>query len=112
MDNIVAVGASIDVEDIILYTLNEIPSQYNAFKTAIRTKLTPVSLADLYSLLISEKINLATKCAKENRSIPLHVAMYVIKGKKQQYGYKNKRSKCLKVHNEVPNLWQKRTHCI
>lgn len=42
VNNISAIGVNIDVEDIILCTLNGFPNQYNAFKIAIRTKLTPI----------------------------------------------------------------------
>ncbi|PKU64546.1 Retrovirus-related Pol polyprotein from transposon TNT 1-94 [Dendrobium catenatum] len=58
VDNIAAAGSKIDNEDIILYTLNGLPTIYNSFKTAIRTSLTPISLEDFYSLLCSEEINL------------------------------------------------------
>ncbi|KAI0520206.1 hypothetical protein KFK09_007677 [Dendrobium nobile] len=58
VDNIAAAGSTIDTEDIILYTLNGLPTIYNPFKTAIRTSLNPISLDILYSLLCSEEINL------------------------------------------------------
>lgn len=45
-------------EDIILYTLNGLPPIYQAFKTAIRTNLQPLSLDDFYALLCSEELNL------------------------------------------------------
>ncbi|KAL0925392.1 hypothetical protein M5K25_003718 [Dendrobium thyrsiflorum] len=57
--------SSIDTEDIIFYILNGLPANYQAFKSAIRIKLTPISLDDLYSLLCSEEVNLATDAAKE-----------------------------------------------
>ncbi|KAL0916257.1 hypothetical protein M5K25_013750 [Dendrobium thyrsiflorum] len=40
-------------------------TSYKAFKTAIRTKLTPVSLDDLYSLRCSEEVNQTTDTIKE-----------------------------------------------
>ncbi|KAL0917938.1 hypothetical protein M5K25_013047 [Dendrobium thyrsiflorum] len=49
--------------DIILYTL--IPSSYQAFKIAIRTKLQPLHLDDFYSLLSSEEMNLANEASRE-----------------------------------------------
>ncbi|PKU86312.1 Retrovirus-related Pol polyprotein from transposon TNT 1-94 [Dendrobium catenatum] len=65
VDNIVAAGSKIDNEDIILYTLNGLPTIYNPFKAAIRTSLTPISLENLYSLLCSEEINLQQDHSKE-----------------------------------------------
>lgn len=60
-----ATSSFVNTEDIILYTLNELQSSYNLFKTAIHTKLTLVTLEDLYALLVSEEFNLATKSAKD-----------------------------------------------
>lgn len=57
VDNLGAAGAPIDHEDINLYILNNLLSTYQSFKTAIRTKLTPISLDDRYSLLCSEEVN-------------------------------------------------------
>lgn len=65
VDNIAAAGFKIDTEDVILYTLNGLPTIYNSFKTAIRTSLTPISLDILYSLLCSEDINLQQYHSKE-----------------------------------------------
>lgn len=47
VDNISLAGVKLDVEDIILYTLNELPPQYQLFKAVIYTKLTPMSLEDM-----------------------------------------------------------------
>lgn len=90
VDNIVASGAKIDIEDIILYILNGLPSQYQSFKTAIRTKLNPIRLKDLYSLLISKEINVVADLAKEIPGIQSHAAMYINKDKKSAYPYKGK----------------------
>ncbi|PKU82139.1 Retrovirus-related Pol polyprotein from transposon TNT 1-94 [Dendrobium catenatum] len=65
VDNITAAGSTIDTEDIILYILNGLPAAYNAFTTAIRASLQPISLDDLYSLLCSEEINLQHRQLKE-----------------------------------------------
>ncbi|KAL0908405.1 hypothetical protein M5K25_022899 [Dendrobium thyrsiflorum] len=65
MDNIGAAGGTVDPGEIILYILNGLPTNYKAFKTSIRTKLTPISLDDLYSLLCSEEVNLANDVVKE-----------------------------------------------
>ncbi|KAI0507926.1 hypothetical protein KFK09_014054 [Dendrobium nobile] len=49
-----AADNTIDHEDVILYTLNRLPSSYQSFKMAIRTNLQPLKLDDLYILLCSE----------------------------------------------------------
>lgn len=65
VDEITSAGATIDIEDIILYTLNGLPSSYNAFKTVIKTNLSPISFDDLYSLLCSEESNQQIEALKE-----------------------------------------------
>lgn len=55
VDLIAAAGSPIDIEDIIYYTLNGLPTSYQSFKVAIRTNLQSLSLDDLYSLLCSEE---------------------------------------------------------
>ncbi|PKU60881.1 Retrovirus-related Pol polyprotein from transposon TNT 1-94 [Dendrobium catenatum] len=57
VDAINAAGSSIDTEDIILYTLNGLPGNYNAFKTSIRINLQPLSL------------EICTPCCAVRRSI-------------------------------------------
>ncbi|KAL0912667.1 hypothetical protein M5K25_018656 [Dendrobium thyrsiflorum] len=57
IDAIAAAGSSIDAEDIILYTLNGLPSTYQSFKIVIRTYLQPITLDDFYALLCSEQAN-------------------------------------------------------
>lgn len=49
-DAIVVTGSPLTPEDIILYILNGLPLIYQAFKTAIRTNLQPLSLDDFYPL--------------------------------------------------------------
>ncbi|KAL0928117.1 hypothetical protein M5K25_002358 [Dendrobium thyrsiflorum] len=71
VDSLAAAGAPMDVEDVIHYTLNGLPSTYQAFKTAIRTNLQPLSLDDLYTLLCSEELNLAHETTKELQSLQL-----------------------------------------
>lgn len=91
VDHIVAAGSTVDVEDIILYTLNGLPSTYNSFKTANRTSLLPISLEDLYSLLIGEEINLATETTKETSLLQAQqTALYLNKGKKLTSHFKPK----------------------
>uniref|UniRef100_A0A5B7CDP5 Putative retrovirus-related Pol polyprotein n=1 Tax=Davidia involucrata TaxID=16924 RepID=A0A5B7CDP5_DAVIN len=61
VDRLASAGTPIPTEDIVLYTLNGLPSEYASFKTSIRTKSEPISVTDLNSLLGSEEIHLAMK---------------------------------------------------
>lgn len=65
VNNIASVGARVDIEDIILYSLNGLSSQYYSFKTMIRTHLNLINLEDFYSLLISEEISVAFDLTKK-----------------------------------------------
>lgn len=75
-------GSPLPTEDIILYTLNGLPTSYQAFKTAIRTNLNPISLDDFYSLLSSEEVNLAVESIRDlsipstSESIPAFYAQH------------------------------------
>ncbi|KAI0497793.1 hypothetical protein KFK09_021029 [Dendrobium nobile] len=81
VDQIAAVGSSVDTEDIILYILNGLPISYQSFKTAIRTMLTPINLDQLYPLLLSEEINLASDASRNSTSSDPDMALYANKGK-------------------------------
>ncbi|PKU62867.1 Retrovirus-related Pol polyprotein from transposon TNT 1-94 [Dendrobium catenatum] len=63
VDAIAATGSPLDPEEVIFYTLNGLPPQYQSFKTSIRTNLQPLSLDDLYTLLCSEELNIAQETA-------------------------------------------------
>ncbi|KAL0916024.1 hypothetical protein M5K25_013503 [Dendrobium thyrsiflorum] len=80
-DNIAVAGSTIDPEDVILYTLNGLPPTYQAFKTSIRTMLTPISLYNLYSLLISEQTNLASEASRVPPNADPHLALYSYRGR-------------------------------
>ncbi|KAI0496462.1 hypothetical protein KFK09_022779 [Dendrobium nobile] len=79
VDNIAASGGHVDVEDVILHTLNGLPSIYNPFKSAIRTTQQPVSLDTLYSLLCSEEINLQIEQQKEVPPPSDHTALWTVR---------------------------------
>ncbi|PKU86910.1 Retrovirus-related Pol polyprotein from transposon TNT 1-94 [Dendrobium catenatum] len=81
VDNIAAAGSKVDTEDIILYILNGLPSSYQAFKTLIRTNLQPISLDDLYSLLISEEINIQADSIKQVTITDQSTALYSARGR-------------------------------
>lgn len=65
VDQIAAAGSSVDSEDIILYILKGLPPTYQSFKTAIRMMINPISLDDLYPLLLSEEIHVLADTTKE-----------------------------------------------
>ncbi|KAI0520293.1 hypothetical protein KFK09_007765 [Dendrobium nobile] len=64
VDAIGASGSPLSSDDIIMYTLNGLPSAYQGFKIAIRTNLNPISLDDFYALLCSEELNIAAESAR------------------------------------------------
>ncbi|KAI0523113.1 hypothetical protein KFK09_005503 [Dendrobium nobile] len=68
VDDIAAAGSKLDTEDVIPYILNGLPTEYNPFKTAIRTSLSPISLDTLYSLMCSEEINLQHERLQEGKT--------------------------------------------
>lgn len=61
VDALAAAGSKVDVEDIILHVLNGLPSNYDTFATAIRTRASTVNLDELYALLCSEEIIIQNK---------------------------------------------------
>ncbi|KAI0519159.1 hypothetical protein KFK09_006600 [Dendrobium nobile] len=81
VDNIASAGSTVDTEDIILYILNGLPPSYQSFKTAIRTMLTPISLDNLYALLLSEEINLASDASRTSASLDPTTALYSTRGR-------------------------------
>lgn len=93
--NIIAVGSVIDIENIILYTLNGLSSRFQAFKIAIWTSFSPISLEYMYYFLISEEINIVCELAKDMKASQSHNIMYMQKSNKHMYGgkYRNNREK-------------------
>lgn len=57
-DSLAAVSCPVDEEDLIIHTLNGLPPEYGAFKTAIRTRSSPISIEELHVLLLREEMNL------------------------------------------------------
>ncbi|PKU60409.1 Retrovirus-related Pol polyprotein from transposon TNT 1-94 [Dendrobium catenatum] len=90
VDQIVASGSTVDNEDIILYILNGLPSSYQAFKTSIRIMLNPISLENLYPLLLSEEINIACDAARNLQPADPHLAMYAYRGKARRTKQKHR----------------------
>lgn len=56
VDKLATVAVKIDDEDVLLYTLNGLPVEYNSFRTSIRTRRESVSLDELHALLCSLKV--------------------------------------------------------
>ncbi|KAI0527421.1 hypothetical protein KFK09_003021 [Dendrobium nobile] len=71
VDAITAAGSTIDSEDVILYTLNDLPSSYQSFKMVICTNMQPLNLDDFYSLLCSEGQNILQDATKDLQSLHL-----------------------------------------
>ncbi|KAI0500243.1 hypothetical protein KFK09_018452 [Dendrobium nobile] len=64
VDQIAYAGAKLDPEDVLHHILNGLPQTYNSFKTAVRTMQTPLSLDNLYALLISEEIHVKSDATR------------------------------------------------
>ncbi|PKU66914.1 Retrovirus-related Pol polyprotein from transposon TNT 1-94 [Dendrobium catenatum] len=80
VDQIAVAGSVVDTEDIILYILNGLPNLYQPFKTAIQTMLHPISLDQLYPLLLSEEINLASDASHNNTAPDPAIALSATRG--------------------------------
>lgn len=50
------VSVLVDDEDLVIYTLNGLPSEFNTFRTSMRTRSRLVSFAELHVLLNSEVV--------------------------------------------------------
>ena len=57
-DKLLAVGVIVDDEELLHITLNGLPKEYNAFRSAIRTRSTHVSFEDLSTMLNVEEESL------------------------------------------------------
>ncbi|KAL0929070.1 hypothetical protein M5K25_001010 [Dendrobium thyrsiflorum] len=78
VDALAAAGASIDPEDIILYTLNGLPATYQSFKAVIRNQLQPISLDDFYALLCSEELHISSDSNREQSATPVTDSNYAL----------------------------------
>ncbi|PKU67943.1 Retrovirus-related Pol polyprotein from transposon TNT 1-94 [Dendrobium catenatum] len=121
VDNIAAAGSQVDTEDIILYILNGLPPSYQSFKTAIRTMLTPISLDNLYALLLSEEINIASDLSRISSVPDPNVALFSNRGRGRRSRGRGSPSHtntnqstaqqivvcqiCLKRGNAAPDCW-------
>ena len=71
-DKLSNISVIIDFEDLIIYTTNGLPSEYNTFRTSIYTRSTSVSFEELHVLLISEEPAI-DKQTKRDESLPQNV---------------------------------------
>ncbi|KAI0522886.1 hypothetical protein KFK09_005275 [Dendrobium nobile] len=92
VDQIAAAGSSVDQEDIIHYILNGLPQQYQSFKTTIRTTSLSLTLDQLYPLLLSEEINLASDAARYSSSHDPNLALFTNRGRGRRPRNKNDNS--------------------
>ncbi|PKU70861.1 Retrovirus-related Pol polyprotein from transposon TNT 1-94 [Dendrobium catenatum] len=96
VDQIAAAGSTIESEDIIMYILNGLPPQYQAFKTIIRTMQSSLSLDNFYSILISEEIHVHNDATRFSLPTDQQSALYAGRGHfknnkgKSQTGSQNK----------------------
>lgn len=60
-DQLATCGSPVSEDDLILHTLSGLPSVYQPFQTSIRTRSRhdPVSVEELHTLLVCEKLSLA-----------------------------------------------------
>ncbi|XP_028553338.1 uncharacterized protein LOC114580324 [Dendrobium catenatum] len=80
VDNITSAGSVLDHEDIILYTLSGLPPSYNAFKMTICIMLQPIDPDNLYSLMISEEINIQAESIRQLTLGDSSTALYSHRG--------------------------------
>lgn len=57
-DKLLAVRVIVDAEELLQITLKGLPKEYNAFRSAIRTRSTHVSFDDLSTILNAEEESL------------------------------------------------------
>ncbi|KAI0489264.1 hypothetical protein KFK09_029106 [Dendrobium nobile] len=101
VDQIAAAGSKVDTEDVILYILNGLPISYQSFKTAIRTMLHPISLDQLYPLLLSEEINLASDALRNTSTTDPSLALYANRGKFRKNKPKNQNAASSSARNSA-----------
>lgn len=60
VDSLAMALCLMDDEDLLIHTLNGLPSKNGPFKTSIRTRSSPTSLEELHALLLCEEMSIAT----------------------------------------------------
>lgn len=104
-DKLAHVFVVIDNEYLVIYALNGLPTEYNTFRTSMRTCATPITFAELHVLLVSEEIAIE-KQIKRDESFSLSAALFVAHNSNQNsnsnFGRrrgKNKASNCGRFMN-------------
>ncbi|KAA8526043.1 hypothetical protein F0562_007857 [Nyssa sinensis] len=73
-DSLASVSVLIEDEDILIYVLNGLPQEYNAFKTSIRTRSENITLEEVYAMLKIEEQTIES-VHKQNHTSPFLGAM-------------------------------------
>ncbi|KAI0502052.1 hypothetical protein KFK09_016997 [Dendrobium nobile] len=121
VDQMASAGSNLDTEDVILYILNGLPPTYQSFKTSIRTMLHPISLDNLYTLLLSEEINIAMDAARITTPTDPNLALYSYRVRERRgrgrNSYKNSNAPrqtstvicqiCTKKGHSAPSCWHR-----
>ncbi|PKU69343.1 Retrovirus-related Pol polyprotein from transposon TNT 1-94 [Dendrobium catenatum] len=89
VDQIAAAGCNLEAEDVIHYILNGLPPPYQSFKSSIRTNPLPLTLDQIYPLLLSEEINLASDAAKFSIAPDPNMALFSNRGRGRRSRAKN-----------------------
>ncbi|KAJ8620324.1 hypothetical protein MRB53_028853 [Persea americana] len=56
-DSLDVVSSPVDIDELVLYALNGIPTEYNSIKTSIRMRSSAISIKELHVLLLVEEPN-------------------------------------------------------
>lgn len=90
-------SSSVDDEDLVLLTLNGLPDEYDALKTAIRARVESITIDDLSSLLCSEAIHIENK-TKAALGTDATVA-YSVKKSNESSSFRGSSSNCRGGHS-------------
>ncbi|KAG6588985.1 Retrovirus-related Pol polyprotein from transposon RE1, partial [Cucurbita argyrosperma subsp. sororia] len=65
-DKLANVSTVVNDEDLLIYALNGLPTEYNTFRTSMRTRSTPVTFEELHVLLKAEESALAKQSKRDD----------------------------------------------
>ncbi|XP_022157455.1 uncharacterized protein LOC111024149 [Momordica charantia] len=65
-DKLTNVSVVVDDEDLLIYTLNGLPSAYNVFRTSMRTRSQSVTFDELHVLMKSEEVALDRQVKRDD----------------------------------------------
>lgn len=65
-DKLTNVSSTVNDEDIVIYALNGLPTEYNIFRTSMRTRSQSVTFDELHVLMKSEESAIAKQSKSEN----------------------------------------------